>query len=1077
MPPDLLDFLIALVPTPTHLESSDADRSNKRRKTAVLPPETTVCVKKGFISISRRSEVDSLANEALRREDIGQHVTVQVLNDRLELRPRSGAPTRISPVAIFMGQQDVCENILGLSLLWQKESRSEPGAIWTNVDAEISKSDGIVKLSLVFRLMWNESRSPYSVLRSTTSRENSQKLIDTFFRSPHPAESAWSPMDFYDAAYIPPKDDEDASNISLPLLQSTLFPYQKRTLKWLLAREGIKRTNLTEQTSLPEFDSFRAVIDADGNEAFLNDVLHTITREKSQYQSAQMAMKGGILAEEMGLGKTLEILGLVTSHRFSEASGLQNRKDVNGLIQTGATLIVTPESLRQQWVTEIGQHAPSLRVMHYRGRKRYEGRSEEDIISELNTYDVVVTTYTILSQEIHFATAPPERSRRHDRVYTRQISPLVKMLWWRICLDEAQMIESGVTQAASVAKVIPRVNAWAITGTPVKDDVKDLLGLLQFLWYQPFCSYPPGWNALIRGHKNIFQQLFRSISLRHTKVLVRDEISLPPQRRYVINMPFSAVEEQHYRSLYKEMAEACGVDLQGGPMLEDWREEDYENEMRTWLTRLRQSALHPEVGVYNRRVLGYSKERPMRTVDEVLNAMLEQSETSIRSDERSLLLSKLTRGQLYENSPRVKEALVIWEAAREETAKLVEDARSKLQSAIAEHRANDMQPPNSMSLTNDGDDSSTDDELERIDATGKLSEVRRRLRTALELHHKSVFFCANANFQIRDNAEMTEPDSEEFKHRKKLEDQGYEDAKVLRREILRESYRKANRHMTRISRKANTQTFTEVPELAVKSERGIESGRVIDRLEVLYAELNEQANILDEWREYVIQLLLRPLLDEEDDVETTGEELADSAKFQDELMVYVQALRSAICDRQDAISGQTNELVKHEIETSMRLAKTGGGPAPEKMIELLEMRAQLKPKQSQISMRGAIGELRGLQTRLARDGTMSQREATENKLVSDLLKSTQVLLTDQTKAALNLETEIESFKDAMNARLEYYRQLQVVSDAVLPYDAPKTDEADERMKKIETDLQKKLSSAEAKHRYCKLGLNMNQPRR
>jgi len=43
----------------------------------------------------------------------------------------------------------------------------------------------------------------------------------------------------------------------------------------------------------------------------------------------------------------------------------------------------------------------------------------------------------------------------------------MKFSWGRVCLDDAQMVESGVGKAATVAKMIPRINAWAITGTPV----------------------------------------------------------------------------------------------------------------------------------------------------------------------------------------------------------------------------------------------------------------------------------------------------------------------------------------------------------------------------------------------------------------------------------------------------------------------------------------------------------------------------------------------------------------------------------------------------------------------------------
>jgi E3 ubiquitin-protein ligase SHPRH len=273
--------------------------------------------------------------------------------------------------------------------------------------------------------------------------------------------------------------------------------------------------------------------------------------------------------------------------------------------------------------------------------------------------------------------------------------------------------------------------------------------------------------------------------------------------------------------------------------------------------------------------------------------------------------------------------------------------------------------------------------------------------------------------------------------------------------------------MNKIARKATTQTFAVIPELAAISEKGIESNRIVDNLEVLYGELNDQANVIDGWREEVIQLLLKPLVDEEDDVETTGEELGDSAKFQDLLMVYVTTLRAAIADRQDAISGQTNELAKHETDTSLKLAKAGEGPAPEKMVQMLQLRAEIKPKMAHLSMRGAVSEFRGLQSRLSRD---SGREAVEAKIASDQLHWTQRQINDQNKVAATLESEIESFKVAMNARLEYYRQLQAVSDAVLPHDGPKDDDAVDKLKQTEDESRRKLSAAEAKHRYRKLKL-------
>lgn len=171
--------------------------------------------------------------------------------------------------------------------------------------------------------------------------------------------------------------------------------------------------------------------------------------------------------------------------------------------------------------------------------------------------------------------------------------------------------------------------------------------------------------------------------MRHTKKYVRDELRLPPQRRFVITMPFTPIEEQHYQTLYQQMAEDCGLDAQGAPLADDFDPHDPQiiDKMRTWLIRLRQSALHPEVGGLNRRALGH-KDGPLRTVAEVLETMIDQTDLAIRTDQRSLLLSKLKRGQMLENGPRVKEALDIWTDVLKEAEIIVAESREQLRSEL-----------------------------------------------------------------------------------------------------------------------------------------------------------------------------------------------------------------------------------------------------------------------------------------------------------------------------------------------------------------------------------------------------------
>lgn len=288
------------------------------------------------------------------------------------------------------------------------------------------------------------------------------------------------------------------------------------------------------------------------------------------------------------------------------------------------------------------------------------------------------------------------------------------------------------------------------------------------------------WNLLTTLDKASFRSLFHLISMRHSKGLVRNEIDIPPQRRYVISMPFTAVEEQYYQSLFEELAETCGLDPRGHPIEADWDPEDpaVQSAMRMALDRLRQTVLHPEVGNRNRRALG-QKIGPMRTVAEVLDAMLEQTDGAMRTDQRNLLSTRVMRGQVLACQKKVQDALSVWQEVLAKSTKMVSECRTHLDHEIRESRkgaASETQPS--------PDDSDVEDREDAVPP--RVGEARRRLRSALEIQHRAIFYCANAYFSMKSNEEMTEPDSEEFKKLEKLEVEGYEQAKTIRSEILQE---------------------------------------------------------------------------------------------------------------------------------------------------------------------------------------------------------------------------------------------------------------------------------------------------
>lgn len=266
-------------------------------------------------------------------------------------------------------------------------------------------------------------------------------------------------------------------------LESELYPFQKRAVRWLLRKEGVEWSakggvndaSPLRDNALP--NSFIRATDAFGRPCYVSHLFGTVTLDLGPFLSSEQQLKGGILAEEMGLGKTVEMISLITLHKRPKNGPANTFDHFTGreVQNTSATLIITPPSILNQWISEINRHAPHLRVVHYEGIKAKSKVKASELLNELATSDIVVSTYSVLAAEINFTQLNPTKKLRNESKYPRLKSPIMQLSWWRILLDEAQMIESGVSKAAVVARMIPRENAWCVTGTPVRKDVNDLL--------------------------------------------------------------------------------------------------------------------------------------------------------------------------------------------------------------------------------------------------------------------------------------------------------------------------------------------------------------------------------------------------------------------------------------------------------------------------------------------------------------------------------------------------------------------------------------------------------------------------
>ena len=107
-------------------------------------------------------------------------------------------------------------------------------------------------------------------------------------------------------------------------------------------------------------------------------------------------MESGLLCDDQGLGKTIEILALILANAPATLSKRMRGKKLKGGEKHGVTLVVCPASVLIQWHDELCQHtAPgTLKILKWHGPKKTRD------IKRILKYDVVLTTFATLGQVI-----------------------------------------------------------------------------------------------------------------------------------------------------------------------------------------------------------------------------------------------------------------------------------------------------------------------------------------------------------------------------------------------------------------------------------------------------------------------------------------------------------------------------------------------------------------------------------------------------------------------------------------------------------------------------------------------------
>ncbi|GJN11652.1 hypothetical protein PR202_ga29856 [Eleusine coracana subsp. coracana] len=265
------------------------------------------------------------------------------------------------------------------------------------------------------------------------------------------------------------------------------------------------------------------------------------------------ASRGGILADEMGMGKTIQAISLVLTARRLRPPGKQASSSSSTgrpMHRVGCTLVVCPVVAVIQWAQEIERHTAkgTVRVLLYHGPRRADQKID------FNSYDFVITTYSTIETDYRKNIMPPKirceycdklfypnKMKVHLKYYcgpdavrtekqakqqskkwgsskvkgkkkghkkeedeekedfeelgnelcsqSRGQSPLHLVRWERVILDEAHFIKDRRCNTARAVFALESEYKWALSGTPLQNRVGELYSLIRFLQIFPYSNY------------------------------------------------------------------------------------------------------------------------------------------------------------------------------------------------------------------------------------------------------------------------------------------------------------------------------------------------------------------------------------------------------------------------------------------------------------------------------------------------------------------------------------------------------------------------------------------------------------
>ncbi|KAE8774300.1 Lymphoid-specific helicase [Hordeum vulgare] len=164
----------------------------------------------------------------------------------------------------------------------------------------------------------------------------------------------------------------------------------------------------------------------------------------------------GILADQMGLGKTIQTIGFLAHLKG------------NGMV--GPYMVIAPLSTLSNWLNELSRFAPSLIGLIYHGDKVARAELRRKFMPKKvgPDFPIIITSFEMAMYDARL---------------------LANYQWKYVVVDEGHRLKNTNCKLLRELKRIPMENKLLLTGTPLQNNLAELWSLLNFILPDIFSSH------------------------------------------------------------------------------------------------------------------------------------------------------------------------------------------------------------------------------------------------------------------------------------------------------------------------------------------------------------------------------------------------------------------------------------------------------------------------------------------------------------------------------------------------------------------------------------------------------------